>query len=400
MGIFKYVAMDNSGNRRTGKVDARSKSVAISVLKGQGLYVVSLNEQSKSAMEIFTNIRGVPFTQLVTFTRQLSTMVSAGLSISKALDVLANQAESLKFQQMLASILRDVEGGSSLANSFAKHPETFNETYTALVAAGEASGKLDNILDQLADTMEAQRELRSKFKSAMIYPAIIFIAMIGVFFMLMIVVIPKLANMYESLNVELPTTTKILISISDFMVGHFIIVFLSIVGLVFITRLLLKSEGGKKAISVFLFKAPIFGSLNKKRELTEFTRTLSLLLSSAVPIVQSLGIVSNVVTNPTYRKGALDAATAIEKGGTLSSNLKANPAFPAIIGNMIATGEETGKLDEVLGRVADFYERETNHAVEGLSAALEPVILLMLGAMVGFLIISIITPIYQITSAI
>ena len=400
MAVFKYTAMDDKGGRRSGTVDARSKESAVSLLRGQGLYVLTIESSGRSLSDSLLDIRGVPFSEVVAFTRQLSTMISAGLSISKALNVLAEQTDNLKFKRILTDILRDIEGGAALANAFGRHPEIFTETYQALVQAGEASGKLDAILQRLADSMEAERELRAKFKAAMIYPTIIFLAMIGVFFMLMIFVVPKLAAMYESLNVDLPKITQFMISMSDFLVDNVFLVLgggvLAVMGL----RYFLQTDSGREVTTTIAFKAPIFGSLNKKRELTEFTRTLGLLVSSAVPIVDALHIVSNVMSSFEYKMGAMDAAHSIEKGGTLSNYLKNNESFPPILGNMVATGEETGRLDEILDRLASFFEKETDHAVEGLSAALEPVILIMLGGMVGFLIISIITPIYKITSAI
>lgn len=400
MSLYTYSAMDSAGGRRTGTVDARSQQAAVSLLKEQGLFVLTLQKKNESFVESFLTFKKVPFGEVVAFTRQLSTMIAAGLSISKALGVLAEQTTNVRFKKILNEILRDVEGGAALATAFGKYDDTFPPTYQSLVQAGEASGKLDEILNRLADTMESQRELRAKFKSAMIYPTIIFIAMIGVFFMLMIFVVPKLADMYESLNVDLPVTTQMMISLSDFIIGH---IFLTLGGgalFVLGVRYFLQTDNGKNLMTVLAFKSPIFGKLNTKRELTEFTRTLSLLLSSAVPIVESLHIVGNVMQSTNFKRGAMEAATSIEKGGTLSAYLKSNESFPPILGNMVATGEETGRLDEVLDRLADFFEKETDHAVEGLSAALEPIILIMLGSMVGFLIISIITPIYKITSAI
>lgn len=399
MSVFEYVAMDNNGNRKTGTVDARSQTSAVSLLKEQGLFVVSLNEKGSPFFESLLEFRGVPFSELVSFTRQFSTMVSAGLSISKALEVLSRQTTNQKFKRLLNDVLRSVEGGASLATALGRYEDTFSKTYQALVRAGESSGKLDVILSRLAETLEAERSLKAKFKGAMIYPAIVFIAMIGVFIVLMIFVIPKLAGMYASLNVELPPVTQAMINVSNFMVNHVLLVLIAGVGGVFGLRVLVKSEAGKDFLSFLSFKLPIFGPLNKKKELTEFTRTLGLLVSSAVPIVDALTIVASVVNSSAFKHGAVDAATAIEKGGTLSGYLKSNESFPPILGNMVETGEETGKLDEILSRLAEFFDSETDHAVKGLSAALEPVILLMLGGMVGFLIISIITPIYKITSA-
>jgi type IV pilus assembly protein PilC len=399
MPSYTYTALDKNGTRRSGVVDARAKDSASTLLKEQGLFVVSLEEKKGSTLENLMEFRGVPFGEVVSFTRQLSTMISAGLSISKALEVLADQTTNKKFGAILHTVLRNVEGGSSLAVSLSKYPEIFSPTYQALIRAGEASGKLDQILARLADTMEDERELRSKFKSAMIYPSIVMVAMVGVFFLLMVFVVPQLSQMYESLNIELPIVTRFMISISNFMVKNVILVILGFIGVVVGFRMFMGSENGRILKSKIAFVIPVFGKINRKKELTEFTRTLSLLLASAVPIVDALHIVSEVMQSESYKTGAMQAALRIEKGGSLSSYIKNNEAFPPILGSMIATGEETGRLDEVLERLSEFFASETEHAVEGLSAALEPIILIMLGAMVGFLIISIITPIYKITTA-
>jgi type IV pilus assembly protein PilC len=248
--------------------------------------------------------------------------------------------------------------------------------------------------------MEKQRELNSKFKAAMIYPSIVFLAMIGVFVLMMVFVIPKLADMYESLNVELPAMTQAMIAVSDFFVENIIILVILAFGAFIGVRYFLRTEAGKEVISNVFFNIPIFGKINKQKEITDFTRTLALLIASAIPIVEALNIVAGVMNNKHYREAAYEAATAVEKGNALSDYVKTNPIFPPLLGQMTSVGEETGQLDEVLDRVANYLEGEVDHSVKGLSAALEPVILIMLGSMVGFLIVSIITPIYKITSEI
>ena len=400
MPVYRYSATDNNGNRRSGTVDARTEELAVNLLKNQGFYVISMQKETSNFLENLIEARGVPDTELVTFTRQFSTMISAGLPIARALEVLAEQTQNSKFKRILMDILRDVEGGASLSAAFGRFPNAFSPTYQALVNAGESSGKLDEILKRLATTMEADRELKAKFKGAMIYPAIVMVSMIGVFFMLMIFVIPKLATMYESLNVELPVMTQVLITASDFMVERFYIILALMVAAFFGIRYFARTTTGKELISTVLFNAPIFGKINRLRDITMFTRTLGLLIASAIPIVEALKIVSNVVSSAFYKKGALDAAQVVEKGNSLSEYFKHNKDFPALVGQMVSVGEETGQLDEVLAKVAEYYNGETDHAVQGLSAALEPVILIMLGGMVGILIIAIITPIYQITTAI
>lgn len=400
MPVFNYIARDNVGAKKTGMVDAQSKASAIGLLKGQGLFVVDLTEKKSSFLDFVTNVQGVPETDVVAFTRQFSTMISAGLPMAKALDVLAGQTPNKNLRKMILDALRDVEGGTVLSQALSRHSDAFSPTYQALVSAGEASGKLDDILKRLATTMEAERELKSKFKGAMIYPVIILIAMVGVFVMLMIFVIPKLAAMYESLNVELPTSTKFLIGVSDFFVHKQLILILAVAGTFLGIRWFVHTDEGKSLISRLSYSMPVFGKINRHKELTSFTRTLSLLIASAIPIVEALHIVSQVVQNHAIRSAAIEAAEAVEKGNQLSEYFKHSKVFPPLLGQMASVGEETGQMDAVLEKVAVYFEGETDHAINGLSAALEPIILVMLGGMVGVLIVSIITPIYKITSSI
>ncbi len=399
MPVYKYTATDAGGNKKSGAVDARTHELAVSLLKNQGLYVMELVERRDSLIDQVVGIRGVPQNEVVNFTRQFSTMINAGLPLSRALDILAGQTQNQRFKKILIDVLRDVEGGSSLSIAMSKYPSAFPLTYQALVNAGETSGKLDEILSRLAETMEKQRELNSKFKGAMIYPIIVFIAMIGVFILMMVFVIPKLADMYESLNVELPAMTQFMITTSDFFVENIVVMLIFGAGGILGLRYYLRTPAGHDQLNNFVFWLPIFGKINKQKELADFTRTLSLLIASAIPIVEALRVVADVMQNRVYKNASYEAAIAVEKGNSLSEYIKANQHFPPLVGQMMSVGEETGQLDDVLGRVANYLEGEVDHLVKNLSAALEPVILIMLGGMVGFLIVSIITPIYKITSA-
>lgn len=399
MPVYSYTARNAGGQPKTGTVEARTENAAVNILKNQGLFVVTLDSKRSSVVEQLGNIRGISSKDLVTFTRQLSTMISAGLPISRALEVLAAQTTNSRLKKITIEALRDIEGGATMSAALGRHDNVFPDTYRALVMAGEASGKLDEILLRLADTMEKQRELQSRFTAALIYPAIIFLAMIGVFVLMMLFVVPRLAEMYESLNVELPLPTQIMISISDFMTSRWYVVLIVVGIIVFGIKMFRDTPGGKAFFSKVSFVLPVFGRINKQKELTEFTRTLSLLVGAAIPIVEALNIVSRVTNNVNLREAALEAATNVEKGNPLSDYLRWNKNFPPILGQMVSVGEETGQLDEVLHKVAEFFAGETDHLVKGLSAALEPLILIMLGGMVGLLIVSIITPIYQITSA-
>ena len=400
MAVYKYSAIDSEGHKKEGSVDAGSKELALGLLKGKGLFVTSLEKSNKDIIQALLSFRGIPQGVVVSFTRQFSTMISAGLPIARSLEVLTGQADNYKFGQVLSSVLRDVEGGLSLSASFAKYPDIFSNTYQSLVRAGEASGNLHVVLNRLADTMEAERELQSKFKSAMIYPVIVLVAMVGVFILMMIVVVPKLTTMYDNMRVELPIQTKIMVAISEFMTENVVVTALIGASVFIGARYFKNTDYGKNFLTEISFKLPVFGKINRNKDVTSFSRTLSLLINSAIPIVEALNIVSAVVGSSTMRQAALDAATYVEKGNSLSDFFRGNKAFPPLLGQMASVGEETGKMDEVLGRVADYYGGETSAAIENLSAALEPIILLLLGSMVGVLIFSIITPIYKITTSI
>lgn len=399
MPSYTYIATDHSGNKKTGTADARTEYLAVGLLKSQGYFVISITQKRGSLLDFFANLRGVSSSEIVAFTRQFSTMISAGLPISRALEVLGEQSSSQNLRKVIQDCLRDVEGGSSLSSAMTRYPRVFSPTYQALVRAGESSGKLDEILKRLASTLESERELTSKFKSAMIYPSIVMIAMVGVFIMLLTFVVPKLSEMYKSLNVELPLITRVMISFSDIFVHYYFILIIVLVGLFFAFKAFVKTSQGSEIMSIIAFKIPVFGKINKQKQLTDFTRTLSLLIASAIPIVEALNIVSHVVPNQFLKKASLEASRSVEKGNPLSEYFKSNKIFPMLIGQMAAVGEETGQLDTTMSKVADYFQGETDNAVAGLSAALEPIILIILGGLVGTLIISIITPIYKITSA-
>jgi len=398
--MFSYTAKNNIGSTVSGDVEARNREIAVSLLKNQGFTVISIREKSSDISDLLSDLRGVPFGEVVTFTRQLSTMISAGLPISRSLEVLSSQAENKKFKKIITEILRSVEGGSSLSASFSSYPKVFSNTYVSLVRAGESSGKLDIILKKLADNMEADRELNSKFKSAMIYPMVVMIAMVVVVIILMIFVIPKLTEMYEGMQIELPAVTKFVISVSNFVVKYIYIMFILVIGAVVGIRSFLSSEKGKGIISEFIIKVPVFGKITLMKDYASFSRTLSLLIGAAVPIVDALNIVSVTMSGMQLRRSIQEAAKQVEKGNSLSAFFKSDSTFPSLLGQMTGVGEETGKTDEVLERVAIYYEGEVNNLVKGLSSALEPIILVMLGTMVGFLVVSVITPIYKLTSSI
>ncbi len=400
MPVFNYIAKTIDGKQINGVVEAASDQAAASLIKTKGYFVVSITKKDVNSLENRLNtIRGVSSKERVNFTRQLATMVAAGLPLPNSLQVLSEQTTNVQMKQVITECLRDVEGGSPLSVSIGKFPKIFSPTYKALLRAGEASGKMQEILLKLADTMEEQQEFKAKFVGALIYPAIVMIAMVGVMAVMMLFVVPKLSNMYNSLGAELPLPTKILIGISGFMINYWWLMLIGIFGAMSAFNYFKKTEIGSIYLSKISYALPVFGSIYKEKDLTEFTSTFSLLISSGIPIVDALQIVADAVDNVLMRSAIEQGAKNVTKGFSLSKFLRAEPIFPPVVGQMVAVGEETGSLDAIMERLSKYFKNNAETSIKALSTAMEPIILIMLGVMVLFLILSIITPIYKLTSS-
>lgn len=400
MALFNYTAKDQEGRTITGVVEAASEAAGVALIKSKGMFVVSITKKdSDSLLEMLSHIRGIPQGEVVAFTRQLATMIAAGLPLPRALEVLGSQTSNDQMKAIINQCLRDVEGGAPLSATISKYPNVFSSTYKALLRAGEASGKLQDVLLRLADTMETQQDFRSKFQAALIYPTIVSVAMAGVFVIMMVFVVPKLSAMYASLGADLPLPTKIMIGISNFMVSYWWLLLLIVVGINLFLRYFKKTPYGVEFFSRLEFKIPVMGKIAKEKELTEFTQTFSLLIGSGIPIVEALHISSEVVSNYVYQSALERAARSVEKGYSLSRYIRSDKEFPAIVGQMIAVGEETGKLDDVLEKLSKYFQSNADNEIKGLSTAMEPMILILLGVMVGVMVLSIITPIYKLTTS-
>lgn len=382
-------------------MEAAAEKAAVQLLRDQGYIVISLTPKSEGfdLQAIFHKFRGVSEDEKVNATRQLATMVTAGLPLAQSLEILQGQVGSSQFfREVLGEATRDVQAGSSLSQSLAKYPEIFPPVYLSLIRAGEASGTLDQILTRLADTMEKQRDFRSKTKGAMLYPAIVSIAMVGVFILMIVFVIPKLSSMYESVGADLPLPTKVMLGIADLFTRRWWLMgILGVLG-IFGFRKFSQTDVGQHKLAALSLRLPIFGKLNTKAQLTEITRTLGMLVGSGIPIVEALEISAGASSNILFKEAVADAARSVERGVPLSEPFKTAKIFPPIVPQMIAVGEQTGKVDDVLMKVSKFFEAEAEQLTKNLSTALEPVIMIVLGGMVGLLIFSIITPIYQLTS--
>jgi len=400
MPVYNYIIKDPTGKTITGTVEAPDITLAGDILRERKYVVISLTEKKEGGLieQFLQRFRGVKLSEKTVFARQLATMVSAGLPLTNALEILRVQSATEQMREVLGGMLADVQGGSSLAKSMSKYPEVFDKVTVSLVEAGEASGKLDLLLTQLADNIERERDFQSKTRGALVYPAVIGVAMLAVFIIMMVFVVPRLAALYADIGAELPLPTKILIGISNILVHGWwaVLIFSGLIG--YFAYYYLRTEKGKYKVAAFTFKLPIFGKLSKDSELARFSRTLGLLIGAGVPITQALDIVAAAMSNILYRDAILAVENVRHRGVPLSIPIRADPNFDPLISQMIAVGEETGKLDEVLEKVAKFFESQAEQSVKNLSTALEPAILIVLGVMVGGLVLSIITPIYNLTT--
>lgn len=399
MEKFLYKAKDDEGKTIKGAVEARDEKQAAQVIREKGLLVISLKKGQRG---FATDVKGSVFARVgssvkVSFTRQLSTMITAGLRVTEALEILEVQA-SPAMGRIVGEVLRDVEGGSSLAGALERHPEVFDEVYVALIRAGEAAGVLDKVLARLADNLEKQKEFRSRIKGAMIYPSIVIGGMVLVAAVMTMFVLPQMTTIYQEFQAELPLPTKILIAVSNFATHYWWLLIMLLVGFVFGFRVLSLNQEFRRKRDEFIFKLPVIGNLRKQVMLTEFTRIFGLLVGSGILIVDCLNIVSDSLQSPVYKQAVMDAKEEVEKGFPLASALARTGVFPPILSQMVSVGEETGKLDEVLTKVSTYFEQESEVAIKGLTTALEPLIMIVLGVGVGFLIIAIIMPIYNLTS--
>jgi type IV pilus assembly protein PilC len=398
MEKFKYKAKNKEGKTVEGLVEASSIVQAAKILRERDLLVISLWPKAESlTTQIKRGLGRVTIQDKVNFTRQLSTMINAGLTITEALSILESQS-SPAMSQIVSDILREVEAGVNLADALEKHPKVFDQIYIALIRSGESAGVLDKVLLRLADNLEKNSEFRRQIKGAMIYPIIVVGGMIAVVAIMMIFVIPKLTMVYEEFQAELPVTTRLLIGVSKFTSRFWWLAALLLAGLVFLIKILSKNPQIKRELDNLIFRVPIIGKLRKEMMLTEFTRTLGLLVGSGILIVEAIEVTKKSLGSPNFEEKIEEAAKEVEKGLPLATALARTEIFPPILPEMIAVGEETGKLDEVLGKVSAYFEQEANAAVKGLTAAIEPIIMIVLGVGVGFLMISIIMPIYNLTS--
>ena len=394
MATFTYTARAAKGELKSATIEATSREEAISQLKKQRLNVIKIDEQQKRKKPGKVSMRDI-----VIFTRQFSTMINAGLPLVQAMGILAEQSENPSLREITKQVVFDVESGNTVADALRKHPSAFSELYVNMVAAGEAGGILDTILMRLAVFMEKNDALIRKVKGAMIYPGVIMTVAAGAIVVLLVFVIPTFQRMFAEAGIALPLPTQIVIGMSQALQSYWWAVILVVVGVVYSVKKYYATNDGKLVIDRLMLKAPVLGDVLRKSAVSRFTRTLGTLIGSGVSILDGLEITAKTSGNRVIQDAIMESRASIAGGETISAPLKKSQVFPPMVISMINVGEQTGGLDEMLTKIADFYDEEVDAAVSGLLALMEPVMIVFLGVVVGGMVVAMYLPIFDMVNA-
>ena len=402
MPTFKYAAKERSGKPVNGVTDAQDKKAVIDALRKQDLIIVSIKEQSsKGNRSVLSKWGGkIKIAELVLFSRQMATMIDAGIPLVQALDILSEQIESRLFRAIILDVKKDTAGGLAFNEALAKHPRAFSPLFVNMMKAGESSGALDSIMDRLATYTEKTDSLIRKVRSAMIYPIAVSTMAVIVTLILMIKVVPVFKNIFADFGSDLPTPTLILVTISDFLVNHIII--WSVLAVIFITVALrlLRTQKGRVLYDRFLLNMPVFGIIMRKVAVSKFSRTLATLVKSGVPILGALEIVAKTSGNRVIESAVMKVRSSIREGENITQPLMRTKVFPPLVVRMISVGEQTGELEKMLTKIADFYDDQVDAAVAGITSLIEPLIIAFLGTVVGGIVICMFLPIFKIATII
>lgn len=397
---LRYKAATKDGKLSQGLLDAKDIDEAANYLRAKQLIPIQITRIDNQFWNNLPMIGSVRNSDLVLFTRQLSSMLASGLTLMRSLEILKDQMSNAHMAEVVTTIINDVEEGKTLAQAIEKHPKVFSPIYISIIKAGEQSGLLDKVLARLADNLEKQAKLKSTIRSALMYPIIVIVLMVVVMVIMMIFVMPQLSALYKNLNVALPLPTQIVIGISNAMTAFWPIMLIALVVGFFGFRKWSRTSDGTLILDTFVLKLPVFGNLIKKTILAEFSRTFGLLVGTGTLVVQALLETSDTTGNVNYKNAIVAVSRQVEKGVTIGDAMSYYPLFPSLLIQLVKIGEQTGKIDETLTKASEYFEREVDETVKGLTTAMEPFIMVVLGIGVAFLIISIITPIYSLISSI
>jgi type IV pilus assembly protein PilC len=396
---FMWEGRTRGGGVHKGEIEAETRDVAIAILRQQHVIVTAIKPKPKELS--LPGFGGkVSEKDLVLFTRQFSTMIDAGLPLVQCLDILSKQTENKIFAKTIVEIKKEVEAGATFADALRKYPKIFDDLYVNLVQAGEIGGVLDTTFARLAGYIEKARSLKGKVKSAMVYPSAIIFVAVSVVIFLMIFVIPVFAQMFQDFGGTLPWPTQFVIGASNFVKGYILFAIPLLIIAAFGFKQYYRTNAGKRNVHRTMLKVPIFGPLMQKAAIARFSRTLSTLLGSGVPIIDSLDITARTAGNKVLEEAVLGSIGSIKEGQTLATPLAKHPVFPTMVVQMVEIGDVTGELDSMLSKIADFYEEEVDRAVEALTAMLEPMMMVFLGIVLGFIIVAMYLPIFKMGSLI
>ncbi len=402
MQQYYYVAKDATGQLVKAEVEAASEKEATKLLVAKQLFPLEIGTKKPGLDSSFLDkiLHRVSTKEKVIFTRQLATMVKAGLPIAKALRMLEQQMTNPKLKEIIRSLSSSLEGGVSLSQSLAQHADIFSTIYISMVEAGEVSGNLDEVLLKLADQEEKNQAIRSKIRGALTYPAVVLAVLLGVSTLMLTLVLPQVGKMYEDLKKPLPVFTRIMLALSNFTTHYWYITVLVLIGAGYGLRMYIKSAPGRSQLDSLKTKVPLFGQLMEKVYMARFARTLGSLISTGVPILQALTIVAQSINNVNFERAILDITNRVKSGTSLSELITDHPMFLPLVGQMLAVGEQTGTLGDSLEKVASYYEDEVDQAVKNISTLIEPATMVVLGVMVAFLIGAVLLPIYGLVSGV
>jgi type IV pilus assembly protein PilC len=398
MPVYIYKGKTKGGKEISGEMDVADRNQVITFLRKRKIIISQVREKPKELNIPFG--KRVKGKHVVLIARQLATMITAGLPLVNCLGILAKQTESERLKEIILDIQTSVESGSTFSEGLEKHKKIFGEIFIHMVSAGEAGGILDTILLRLAVYLEKAAALKSKIKSAMMYPAVIMTAAMGATIFLLVSVIPTFANMFANFGATLPLPTRIVLAISHILSSYFYILILAVVGIVVGLKFLYKTDNGALFLDKWRLKLPIFGHLFKKVAISRFTRTLGTLISSGVPILDGLEITAKTSGNRVVHDAILKARSSISEGEAISEPLSNSNTFPPMVVQMISVGEKTGNLDEMLDKISDFYDDEVDTAVSSLTSVLEPIMIVLMGVIIGGIVIAVYMPMFDLIKAI
>ena len=399
MAEFQWTGTNRQGRTLNGVMEAKSRAEVKAMLESKGVTVTNI--KGGFDMSTFGVIgSGVKQKELATFTRQFSVMINAGLPLVNCLQILSRQQENKIFKNMIVEVTNDVEKGGTLADSLGHHKKVFSELYVNMVAAGEQGGILDTILSRLADYLEDSAALASKIKSAMMYPMVVLVVVLIAALAMLLFVIPIFEKMFQDLGSGLPAMTQMVVNMSEFVQHYVHFILLAIGAIIFGYNAYYKTRSGQKVIDTIKLSLPVFGTINRKMSIARFTRTLGTLTASGVAILDGLSITAKTAGNRVISDAIMEARVSISGGENIAAPLEASGVFPTMVTSMISVGEETGGLDEMLVKIADFYDEEVNTLVEGMASTIEPIMIVFLGGFVGCLVIAMYLPIFDMIQAV